>query len=151
MAEKNENELFNMTGYCGICCSECECAKAKDDVNLMQYLISRGFPADKLPCPGCRAVEGHCPIIGEKCATYKCAFEKNIDFCYECEDFPCEKLNPASDRANILPHNLKVFNLCYIKNYGLEKFTEDAALIRERYFKGKMAIGKGPQLEDKND
>jgi hypothetical protein len=144
---KSEAEIFQMTGYCGINCSDCKCSKAKDDEKLLQFFISKGIPAEKLPCPGCRAVEGNCPVIGEKCETYKCALEKNIDFCYECEDFPCDKLNPAADRANVLPHNLKVFNLCYIKNNGLEKFAENSAMIWEKYYEGKMAIGKGPQLE----
>jgi hypothetical protein len=26
---------------------------------------------------------------------------KEVDFCFECDEFPCSKLNPASDRANL--------------------------------------------------
>lgn len=136
---------YIMTGFCGIYCGECECHKAKDDPKLMEYMKSKGIP--NLPCPGCREVEGRCPVIGGVCETYKCALEKKVDFCFECEEFPCSKLNPASDRADILPHNLKAFNLCYIQKHGLEEFARDAAEFKNKYYKGKMAVGKGPQME----
>jgi len=141
-----ESKAFEMTGVCGIYCAECECAKAKDEPKLMEYLVGKGMDAEKLPCQGCRVVEGNCPAVGEKCETYKCAQEKKVNFCFECAEFPCAKLNPASDRANILPHNLKTFNLCYIQNHGIEKFAENAAEIKQKYYKGVMMIGKGPQI-----
>lgn len=141
-----QSKEFIMTGFCGIYCGECECHKAKDDPKLMEYMKSKGIP--DLPCPGCREVEGKCPVIGEVCVTYQCAVDKKVDFCYECGDFPCAKLNPCSDRANVLPHNLKTFNLCYIQKHGLEQFTEHAAEIKDKYYKGIMKIGKGPQIEE---
>ena len=136
-----------MTAVCGIYCAECECHKAKDSEVLFKYLVNAGIKAESLPCPGCREGKGKCPPIKDECLTYNCAQSKNVDFCFECAEFPCEKLNPSADRATVLPHNLKVYNLCYIKNQGIEKFAEDAAAIKNRYFKGKMAIGKGPQVE----
>ncbi len=140
-----ESRAYIMTGFCGIYCGECECHKAKDDLKLMEYMKSKGIP--NLPCPGCREVEGRCPVIGGVCETYQCALEKKVDFCFECDDFPCSRLNPASDRADILPHNLKAFNLCYIQKHGLEEFASHAAEFKNKYYKGKMAVGKGPQTE----
>ncbi len=139
-------EVINLIAPCGTHCGLCECYKAKDDSGLMEYLLSRGFKKESLPCPGCRALKGNCPAIIGACETYTCMTNHNIEFCYECQEFPCAKLNPAADRANILPHNIKIFNLSFIKNQGIEKFLEKAAEIRERYYKGKMAIGKGPQI-----
>jgi hypothetical protein len=135
---------FVMTGFCGIYCGECECHKAKDDPKMLEYLKSRGIP--NLPCPGCREVEGKCPVIGGVCETYHCAKKKEVGFCFECNEFPCSMLNPASDRAEILPHNLKAFNLSYIQNHGLDEFARHAAEFKEKYYKGKMEVGKGPQL-----
>ena len=142
-----QSKEFEMTGVCGIYCAECELVKVKDDPDLMEYFLHRGYPAEKLPCPGCRVSEGNCPVIGEVCETYLCAREKNVGFCFECEDFPCDKLNPARDRADVLPHNLKTFNLCCIQNKGLEYFAREAAGIKEKYYKGKMEIGKGPLIK----
>jgi len=148
MEEKvRPSEVFKLTAACGLYCGECECYKAKDSTPLLNHLVSLGIKADRLPCPGCRMLEGDCPVIGEKCQTYRCATDKKVDFCFECADFPCEKLNPAADRAGGIPHNLKVYNLCYIKQRGLDKFVDEAGYIKEKYFKGKMLIGQGPQME----
>ncbi len=57
----------------------------------------------------------------------------------------CTKLNPAIERAT-LPHNLKVFNLCVIQRRGVSGFLEQSAAIKQKYYKGKMAVGYGPQI-----
>lgn len=146
MSDHNkDSKEFIMTAYCGISCGDCECHKAKDDPKLMEYLTGRGIR--DLPCGGCREEEGKCPVLGGVCETYRCASEKKVDFCYECDEFPCSKLNPASDRADILPHNLKVYNLCYIQRNGLEEFTRHAAEFKGKYYRGKMVVGSGPQME----
>jgi hypothetical protein len=99
-------------------------------------------------CPGCREIEGKCPLLHQACDTYACVKSRDIDFCYECSDFPCVKIQPALDKADALPHNIKVFNLCYMKQHGLAKWKEVAPEIRERYFTGKMKIGRGPKMEN---
>lgn len=138
---------ITMVAPCGINCGDCECHRAKDDTALMDYLVTRGISREKLPCPGCRSIRGNCPVIGGTCETYSCAAGRGADFCFQCQDFPCDKLNPSADRANVLPHNLKVFNLCCIQHQGLSKFQEKSAEIKQRYYRGKMAVGRGPQLE----
>jgi hypothetical protein len=142
-----KEERKRLAAPCGIDCGTCECYICKDDQQLYKYLISRGIPEEKLPCAGCRAIEGQCPVIGGTCATYLCVTEKKVDFCFECPDFPCPMLNPAADKADILPHNLKVFNLCTIMRKGVEGFIESSADFKKRYYRGKMLVGKGPQVE----
>jgi hypothetical protein len=56
------------------------------------------------------------------------------------------KLAPAADRAEVLPHNTKLFNLCVIQSCGVEKLIEQALEIKQSYYKGKMKIGEGPGL-----
>jgi hypothetical protein len=140
---------LSLTAPCGIYCGDCECYKAKDDPKLLAYLVSASPALKKggLPCAGCRPINGKCPAVEDVCATYACTLEHRVDFCFECSEFPCGKLNPSADRANTLPHNMKVFNLCYIKNYGLEKFVVQQPEIRKKYYKGKMIIGNGPNIE----
>ncbi len=41
-------------------------------------------------CMGCRKQE--CAIY-PNCGVYKCHKEKNVDFCFQCDEFPCEKTN----------------------------------------------------------
>jgi hypothetical protein len=139
-------EQKNLVAPCGIDCSLCELYTCKDDQQLYAHLLSRGMPQGKLPCAGCRDIKGKCPVIGGVCATYACVTEKKVEFCFDCLEFPCSKLNPAADRADVLPHNLKVFNLCTIQRKGLDSFIECSTEFKKRYYKGKMEIGKGPQV-----
>jgi hypothetical protein len=67
--------------------------------------------------------------------------------CYECGEFPCQKLIPAADRANALPHNLKMFSQIYIQRHGVEAWKAKLPELRKRYFAGKIRDGKGPLLE----
>jgi hypothetical protein len=139
-------ERLNMVAPCGIDCGICELYTCKDDAGLFNKLIEKGFTKDMIPCNGCRSIQGKCPMISGTCSTYTCVTDKKISFCYECEDFPCVNLHPSSDRAQILPHNMKVYNLCTIKRSGLDNFVKISPEIKRRYYQGKMAIGSGPQL-----
>jgi len=113
----------------------------------MDYLLVKGIPKEKLPCDGCRSINGNCPVIPCQCDTFKCAETNKVDFCFECDEFPCSKLAPAVDRADTLPHNIKLFNLCMIKKSGLEDFIKKSLEIKQTYYKGKMEVGKGPNLD----
>ncbi len=140
------NERMRLVAACGIDCGNCPLNKCEDDPALMDRLVQRGIPREKLPCAGCRSVGGDCPVISSTCETYECVRRKHVDFCYECGDFPCSKLCPSSQRADVLPHNLKVFNLCMIEKVGLEGFVKVSGDLERLYFKGKMEVGKGPRL-----
>jgi len=50
-------------GVCGLACSKCSKFKEKK-------------------CPGCQPSE-HCPLP-------ECAKNKDLDFCFDCKDFPCQ-------------------------------------------------------------
>jgi len=32
------------------------------------------------------------------CPVRDCCIEKNVDFCYQCNEFPCKKLKEAPDK-----------------------------------------------------
>ncbi len=147
--------LREQTAVCGIDCFNCEFYHT----NIAGFFESisperkagfaaRGATRENLSCKGCR--KDGCKMLAGACATLKCAKEKNVEFCYECADFPCQKLQPIAENADRYPHNLKVYNLTAIKNRGLETWAKEVTMIRKRYFKGKFAIGAGPQLKDEN-
>jgi len=121
---------------------------AKDDPQLKTMLMGHGFIEEDLPCPGCRAVDGNCKHLDGQCEQYLCSMDKGIRYCYECDEFPCNKLHPAADRANALPHNLKMFAQCYMKAHGAEAYIEKLPEMRKRYFTGKITFGKGPLLPE---
>ncbi|MHA1727933.1 MAG: DUF3795 domain-containing protein [Promethearchaeota archaeon] len=119
-------DYVKMTAPCGLDCFNCP-----------MYL------KDDQMCKGCRNEDGTIGFMGmkEPCNVYKCISNKNINFCYECEDFPCDFLHPYADKASIVPHNTKVFNLCLIKKMGLEKWAEEKAkIVKNTYFKEKWKI-----------
>ena len=146
MRKMSSNERLSLVAPCGIDCGNCSLNMCKDDPAMIDRLVARGIPREKIPCAGCRNIAGDCPVISGNCETYACVVAKAVEFCHECGEFPCAKLCPSSQRADVLPHNVKVFNLCTIARIGVEGFVKVSADIERRYFKGKMEIGKGPQL-----
>ncbi len=141
-----KSERTELVAPCGIDCGICEVYTCRDDPRLFDYLVSIGIPKERIPCKGCRPLEGKCPVIPGTCSTFSCAKGRKADFCFECREFPCEMLNPSADRADVLPHNTKVFNLCTIKRDGVEGFIAKSGEIKKRYYQGKMKIGSGPQV-----
>lgn len=79
MPEKIEEEYL---AYCGINC-----------------LLCSAFHNKKNPCPGCRADKD---LTSRKscvnCSRKKCGKEKGVEWCFECEDFPCKKMKELSGR-----------------------------------------------------
>ncbi len=157
---------IKLVAPCGLYCGRCPCYQAKDNPALTEYMVSLGVDRDKLPCQGCRPLEGKMSNIGltketypngpgtDPCETYVCSVEHGADFCFECDEFPCIKLHPCADMADVLPQNTKVFNLCFIERYGLEEFKKKdselktfPAVFDQRYYLGKLVTGKGPQIE----
>jgi hypothetical protein len=140
------NDRERLVAPCGIDCGICEMHMAGENPKIMAVMVAKGFAREKLPCAGCRNIAGNCPVLPASCATYTCAGGRGVEFCVECADYPCAMLNPAADRADVLPHNTKLFNLGVIKRDGVSGFIAVSADVKARYFKGKMAVGKGPQL-----
>ena len=145
------NDRISLVAKCGIDCGICELYLCRDNPELKEYLISAGIPESILPCSGCIPTGGKCPLLKDCCATYECAEGKGVDYCCDCDEFPCALLTPSSDRADKLPHNIKVFNLCTIKRDGVEEFIKKSNNIKQLYFKGRMIIGAGPHIENQDD
>jgi len=133
-----------LTAPCGIPCFECAAFKATSNVAIKKRIAEGlGMDYDTSNCEGCRSrngkgflseknkvfPEGKCSLMNEagNCKIYLCAEDKQIHNCSECSDFPCDNLQPLADRANRIPHNLKVYNLCLIKKMGLEKWAQEKA------------------------
>ena len=139
------NNQTALPAPCGIHCGMCPLYKALSDEKLRDTLSQRmNLPPEKAQCEGCRAVDGNCPVIGEQCATYACAKEKDVEFCSDCSEFPCSKLLPCTDRAESLPHNLKVYSLTLRKLKGEQTWNQTIGQMYSLYYRGQMAIGRGP-------
>ncbi|MFH1090377.1 MAG: DUF3795 domain-containing protein [Pseudomonadota bacterium] len=137
-------DYFLMTAPCGLDCFNCPMYQARESEDLRNKIASRlGLSPQEAQCPGCRPLGGTIPFLGmtQPCKVYRCISEKGLDFCGDCEDFPCDNLHPYADRADRVPHNTKVFNLCLIKKMGLEKWAQEkAAEVKKTYYKGKLEL-----------
>ena len=96
-----------MIAPCGMNCSICVRYLAQENV-----MKEKGM---KIPyCLGCRkknkcAFQKKCPLLNKN----------KIDYCYECPDFPCERLKHLDQRYRKHFRMSMIDNLKYIKKEGI--------------------------------
>lgn len=98
----------NLIAPCGMNCGLC-----------LHYL------REKNKCPGCfsgRKVNNR-PI---KCGRRLCK-KRHGDFCFECDDFPCDSIKRLDERYRKRYGMSEIENLKFIKKEGIEKFVESQA------------------------
>ena len=146
-------DVKQMTAPCGLACWTC--AYNKDNIKdelAQQTARMIGLEVQDVACDGCRSKKGcsfEMPLTGgQGCKTKKCVESKGLHNCSECDEFPCENLMPVVDMADKAPHNTKMYNLSRIKLNGIEAWAEEAAMIQQKYFKGKFVYGTAPILDD---
>ena len=100
----------NLIAPCGMNCGLC-----------MAYLRKRN------KCSGCRGPDEDKTITILRCKIKNCEVFKDGDaeFCFECEDFPCDKLEHLDKRYRNKYHMSMITNLKSIRDNGMEKFLED--------------------------
>jgi hypothetical protein len=133
-----------LTAPCGLGCFICFLYRDNLTEELADSIHKKwNVPKEKIACNGCRQQDGKHFHLPQGCATLDCAKAKGVQFCSDCNDFPCALLAPVADLADQRPHNLKVYNLGRIKKIGLERWIEEAEQISNKYFKGKFVVGRG--------
>lgn len=115
---------------CGLNCSECDMYKAGHGDEKCRQEIADWFKKkrnmtlkpEQIRCEGCRGpVEDN---WSSDCKMMKCAKEKNLDFCFQCEDFPCATVSDfASDGA--AHHKRTVENMKRVKTVGLNAWIAE--------------------------
>ena len=137
-----------LTAPCGLDCFNCTFYRENMTEEFRARVAAyRGTAPEEADCNGCRAEQGKCPYPLGACATWDCAQEKGVRYCFECGEFPCGLLAPTAKGAN-MPHNMKVYNLCRMKLLGLDGWIEESAHIRKRYYEGDFVVGQGPVLKE---
>jgi hypothetical protein len=138
-------DYLKLTAPCGKDCFNCPLYIGEENKeNRENFLKRNNIPKDKFMCKGCRPNNGFCPgleILGidGHCKMYQCIQTKKVEFCFECDEFPCPGLQPVADRAERVPHALKIFNLCMIQKHGVEKWaTEYSKQIFTSYYTRKL-------------
>ena len=96
-----------LVAACGLYCGSCGiylATKENDTGKLLQYAIALNQSFDETLCDGCRASRksAHCSRM---CLFIICTFEKGIEFCGTCQQFPCKEL---ADFQSGMPHRVEI-------------------------------------------
>lgn len=94
-----EEVKLKIESRCGIICSECE------------FKESMG-------CAGCTNIDK--PFWGESCPVKKCAEERKIECCGECNEFPCELLKSFAYDKEQGDDGLRIKTCCKWCNKEME-------------------------------
>lgn len=97
---------------CGINCGVC--------VGFLGYNMN-GTKREEA-CGGCRTMEVMCDFVKKQCK--KLADKNEIDYCFECSDFPCENMQKIDKYYSKKYDASLIENLTYVKTNGLEAFTK---------------------------
>jgi hypothetical protein len=130
-----KEQAKKMTSPCGLPCFHCVAYMATKNPEIRRKTAKTlGVPEEKAICDGCRPQEGRIKLLKPdvQCKIYQCVAERGIEFCNECDDFPCERFQPYADKASF-PHNTKMYQLCMMKKLGFEKWAEEASKIWDTY------------------
>jgi hypothetical protein len=141
----NENDILNSLAPCGLNCMKCfayEKGEIKYHSNSLKILLgnfkvySERFVSllnesrfenykefsemldllTEANCTGCR--NGECLL--KSCGVIKCYKEKNVNFCFECNEFPCKKTNFDEHlERRWIQSNLRM------KEIGIKKYYEE--------------------------
>jgi hypothetical protein len=99
---------------CGMNCAVCSGYLAlKHDVK------SKGI---RMPyCQGCRPRDKKCAFLKRKCELL---LDNKVRFCYECNSFPCERLERIDKRYQTHFRTSLIENLQAIRKNGLPEFLK---------------------------
>lgn len=108
-------ENNNLAAPCGIYCGACR-----------QYLLEkkdllekRGY---KQGCKGCRIRNKICAFIRRDCIALR---KNKLEFCYECEKFPCQKLQKLDIHYQERYSVNMINNLKRNKEIGVKKWLKE--------------------------
>ena len=119
-----KKELLSPCGlYCGVC--SIYIAHRDNNLKFKEKLLPvyRAFAksVDDIACTGCLS-EGVVFPVCQKCPIKSCAFEKGIDGCHQCDEFPCKFIEnfPINVGKKVILRSIPTW-----KELGTERFVEE--------------------------
>jgi hypothetical protein len=117
-----KDKEFRYDSYCGIYCGSCFVMLAytqnRDDTIPPQWNIKDA----ELKCHGCKS-----DILFENCkgcSRRPCAEEKGLDWCFQCDEYPCEIYKAASERYHLAHHEVAQQKIKILKEEGLDEWLK---------------------------
>lgn len=115
MKTKTMIREINLAAPCGIYCGTCRHYLARSKGLLKERGLKHG-------CAGCRIQDKNCAWVKKDYALLR---KKEIDFCFECKDFPCVNLKKLDQRHS---RNYKVSlvdNLLEIEKISVKQWLKE--------------------------
>lgn len=89
--------------------------------------LCRAYVRSRRACPGCRV---DTPVKSDACITCKIKnceklVNSNIEYCFDCEEFPCARLAHLDKRYRTKYETSPINNLLSIKEIGIGDFVEN--------------------------
>jgi len=112
-----------VAAVCGLYCEACSwfIAAHEDHERLKRMAAQLHFSEEDSQCNGCRS-DKRLPYCGT-CRMSACAAERGIDFCCECDEYPCDELKKFQ---SAMPHRIELrVNLDRIKSVGYRQWLEE--------------------------
>lgn len=100
-----EDETLLAAGYCGLACKSCSIyiASKQGGEALERRARKAGMTAEQMLCRGCRS-DKTSPYCTD-CRIKACIKEKGLNWCSQCDRYPCADLSAFADS---LPHRKEV-------------------------------------------
>ncbi len=130
MDDKAKEEKRRLVGICGIYCGTCPrylAPRIQDDAYLKQTSRETGYSTEEIRCDGCLSEKVYPACIDCRAGFRRCAKEKNITWCFQCPDFPCQRLRDFLDIhiVNEISHHAKLIEeLQAMKDQGIDAWIE---------------------------
>jgi len=111
MSRQKHHEI-NLAGPCGFYCGTCRHYLAREKGLLKEKKLKHG-------CKGCRIQDKKCSWVKRDCTLLR---KKQVSFCFECKDFPCDNLKKLDQRHRLDDNVSLIDNLRLIQKIGPEQW-----------------------------
>jgi hypothetical protein len=113
-----------LAAVCGLFCPACTffIGSTEEPERLGKLAHRFGLTASDVECYGCRS-DKRGIFCNKYCKMTRCADNKGIDFCVQCDEYPCAELRAFQEK---MPHRIELWESQErIKNGGWEAwYTE---------------------------
>ena len=121
-----------LAAICGLYCGACTLYVAYVEENFGELKelaetplpVKFKVPAERLVCEGCYS---SILMPWSDCEFRKCSLEKGVKYCFECKEFPCERLYEfeRQKESHLLCHAPLVQNLREMRKIGVKMWLEE--------------------------
>ena len=86
-------------------------------------LCSRFYTDGASRCPGC-AGEGFSEVH-PPCGILSCCQRKGLEYCYDCNEFPCKKYDSWGDSDSFITHRNFLADMEKARDFGIEAYKDE--------------------------